>query len=154
MIKVNVLVSNKSWKKLLGNPEVYLKRKINLLNKKNVFLKKKINFSLLLSNNSEIKKINKKFRKKNKITDILSFPFYEKKELKKLLKKNHEFYLGDIILNLDKIIDKSNNKEKIKDNLDKLWIHGLSHLLGYRHRLNKDYIKMKKIEKKFYNSVN
>ena len=64
MIKVNVLVSNKSWKKLLGNPEVYLKRKINLLNKKNVFFKKKINFSLLLSNNSEIKKINKKFRKK------------------------------------------------------------------------------------------
>ena len=44
MIKVNVLVSNKSWKKILGNPEVYLKRKINLLNKRDIFFKKKNKF--------------------------------------------------------------------------------------------------------------
>ncbi len=154
MIKVNVLVNNKNWRKVLSNPKIYLKKKINLLNKKNTFLKKKINFTLLLSSNSEIKKMNKKFRQKNKVTDVLSFPFYEKKELKKLLKSRKEFYLGDIVVNLDKITDETNNKKDIKIQFDKLWIHGFAHLLGYRHSLNKDYKKMKKIEKNFYNFIN
>ena len=40
--------------------------------------------------------------KKNKITDVLSFPFYKKKDLIKKLKKEKELYLGDIIINLPK----------------------------------------------------
>jgi len=153
MIKVNVIVGNKNWIKFIRKPEAYLKRKINLLNKKKILFKKNVFFSLLLSNNSEIKKINKKFRNKDKATDVLSFPFYEKNEIKNLLKNNSEFYLGDIIVNLDKIANKANNKEEIKVKFDKLWIHGLTHLLGYKHRLNKDYLRMKKIEKKFYNLI-
>ena len=155
MIKINVIVGNKSWKKYIKNPKVYAKNKIKLLKKNNNFFKNKnIYFSLLLSDNKEIKKINKKFRKKNKTTDVLSFPFYEKKEIKNLLKKKIPFYLGDIIINLDKIIDKLNNKKDIKVEFDKLWIHGLAHLLGYRHKFKKDYIKMKKVEKNFFNLVN
>ena len=69
------------------------------------------------------------------------------------MKNNSEFYLGDIIVNLDKIANKANNKKEIKVKFDKLWIHGLTHLLGYKHRLNKDYLRMKKIEKKFYNLI-
>ena len=57
----------------------------------------------MLSNNKEIKFLNKKFRKKNKGTDVLSFPFYTKQELKKKLRKEKEIYLGDIIINLNKI---------------------------------------------------
>ena len=98
--------------------------------------------------------INKKFRKKNKVTDVLSFPFYEKKEINKFFKKKISFYLGDIIINLDKVIDQSKNKKKIRNEFDRLWIHGLAHLIGYRHKFNKDYVKMKKIEKKFFNIVN
>ena len=155
MIKINVIVGNKSWKKYIKNPKVYVKNKIRLLKKNNNFFKNKnIHFSLLLSDNKEIKKINNKFRKKNKTTDVLSFPFYEKKETKNLLKKKIPVYLGDIIINLDKIIDKLNNKKDNKVEFDKLWIHGLAHLLGYRHKFKKDYIKMKKVEKNFFNLVN
>ena len=58
MIKINVLVSNENWKKLIKNPDQYLKKKLNKLNKKEVFFKKrKIEFSLLLIGNKEIKKI-------------------------------------------------------------------------------------------------
>ncbi len=153
MIKINVLVSNKNWKKHIKKPEIYLKKKIRSINKKDNFFKKKnCNFSLLLSGKKEIRTINKKFRKKNKITDVLSFPFYERKEIKTLFKKKNSFYLGDIIINLDKINNRSNKKIKIE--FDKLWIHGLAHLLGYRHKFNRDYSKMKKIEKKFFNLVN
>ena len=67
MIKVDVLIKNKSWKKYIKNPENYLKKKVKILEKKVIILKKKkINFSILLSGNNEIKKLNKKFRKKNK----------------------------------------------------------------------------------------
>ena len=61
---------------------------------------------MLLSNTKEIKKLNSKFRKKNKSTDVLSFPFYNKKNLKKKLKNEKEIYLGDIIINLNKIRQK------------------------------------------------
>ena len=43
-----------------------------------------------------MKYLNKKFRKKNKSTDVLSFPFYSVKELKK--NKDKKIYLGDIAI--------------------------------------------------------
>jgi len=154
MIKINVIVGNKSWKKYIKNPKIYIKNRIKLLNNSSNFFKNKdIYFSLLLSGSQEIKIINKKFRKKNKITDVLSFPFYERKKIREFFKKKIPFYLGDIIINLDKITDQSNNKKSIKIEFDKLWIHGLAHLLGYRHRFNKDYAKMKKIENSFLTSL-
>ena len=92
MIKINVFVSNKSWRKHIKNPDIYLKKKVTLLNKKNNFFKNRdVSFSLLLSGNKEIKIINKKFRKKNNSTDVLSFPFYEKKKSKKIIKKKIKF---------------------------------------------------------------
>ena len=92
MIKVNVIINNNNWFKEIKNPVIYTKRKIDKINKSDkVFLKKKINFTLLLSGNSEIKNLNKKFRKKNKSTDILSFPFQTRKELNNLLKKKKRF---------------------------------------------------------------
>ena len=103
----------------------------------------------MLSGESEIRKLNKKFRKKNKSTDVLSFPFYNKKDLKKNLKIKREVYhLGDIIVNLNKIKNKK-NKTNFIASLDKLWIHGLVHLMGYNHKKDKDFYQMTKIEKKF-----
>ena len=77
---------------------------------------------------------------------VLSFPFYNKKDLVNELKRNKEVYLGDIILNLNKIDDKNKN---FKNNFNKLWIHGLVHLFGYKHKKDKDFYHMRKIEKKF-----
>ena len=93
---------------------------------------KNIYCTLLLSGNKEIKYLNNKFRKKNKSTDILSFPFQEKKKLKSLLKNEKEIYLGDIIINLNKI--KNKNIKDFKNKFDQLWIHGLVHLFGHDHK--------------------
>ena len=154
MIKANVITRNISWYKYIKNPDIYIGRKINKLNAKNKKLKNKaIFFTLLLSGEKEIKNLNRKFRKKNKSTDVLSFPFYVKKELSKRLLKEKEIYLGDIIINLSKIRE----KKKIKDfkiEFDNLWIHGLVHLFGYDHKVEKDYLKMQKIEKKYSSFIN
>ena len=82
MIKVNVILNNKNWKKFLKYPKSFIEKKIEILNKKNKISKKKYIFSLVLSDKTEITKLNKKFRKKNKSTDVLSFPFYEKKNVR------------------------------------------------------------------------
>ena len=147
MIKIDVFIKDKNWKKYISNPNKYLNKlakKINL----NIFSKSKsVNFSIRLTGNKEIKNLNKKFRKKNKSTDVLSFPFYKKNQLNNKIRKEKEVYLGDIIINLSQV-KKKNNKSKFKEELNKLWIHGLLHLLGYDHKSNSQYLQMQKLEKK------
>ena len=154
MIKINVITKNINWFRYIKNPNNYLDRKIDKLNlRSKVFVKKKIFCTLLLSGKKEIQYLNKKFRKKNKTTDVLSFPFQTKKELNKILKKEKEIYLGDIIINLNQIKNKR-KKEEFRKEFDSLWIHGLVHLFGYDHKKDRDYSKMSKIEKNYFDIVN
>ena len=145
MIKIEVLIKDKNWKKYLSNPNKYLNTQAKKINLKKYFKSKLINISILLTGNNDIKFLNKKFRKKNKTTDVLSFPNYDQNIIRTKLKSQKNLYLGDIALNLYKI-DKGKNKFKIE--FDKLWVHGLVHLMGYKHYKNKDFFKMKKIEDK------
>ena len=147
MIKVDVFIKNKSWKKKISNPHKYLNSKLKYLNNSLSFLKNKnINFSILLAGHKEIKLLNKKFRKKNKATDVLSFPFNNPNQLKRLKKK--DIYLGDIILNYNKI-----KKKGFRENFNKLWIHGYLHLLGHKHKKDSDYYKMNKVEKLIFSKL-
>ena len=153
MININVIVKEKKWFKYLNNPEEYLKKKIKKIENDKFFKKKiKFNLSILLSNSNSIRLLNKKFRKKNKSTDVLSFPFYEKKKLNKIIKKEKVVYLGDIIINYYKL-QKNSEKEQFTQHLNKLWIHALLHLFGYRHKKNIDFKKMSLLEKKFLNKL-
>ena len=154
MIKINTISNNVAWKKYLGNPNQFIQRKVKNVNSRFKDYRKNIIFcTLLLSGNKEIKKLNKKFRKKNKSTDVLSFPFYTKKILKKEIKTEKEIYIGDIIINLSKIKSKRSLKN-FKEEFDRLWIHGLLHLFGYDHKSKKGFQEMSRMEKKFYNSAN
>ena len=149
MIKINTISNDKTWYRYLNNPSKFIQNKTNKLNKKIKIYKKKVIYcTLLLTGEKEIKKLNKKFRKKNKSTDVLSFPFYSKEELNKKLKKEKEIYLGDIVININEIKSKQ-NKDFFKIEFNKLWIHGLVHLFGYDHKRNKDFNNMNRIEKKY-----
>ena len=88
MIKINVITKNVTWFKFIKNPASYIDRKVKKLNSKSKnFKKSRILCTLLLSNNKEIKELNKKFRKINKTTDVLSFPFQKEKILRTNIKK-------------------------------------------------------------------
>ena len=138
MIKANVLVDFPEWKKKFKNPNIYLRNKLKKLQKVLGLKNKNQEFSILLTNNYKMKLLNNKFRKKNKITDVLSFPLHN------IVKNN--FYIGDIAISFEYI----NKRSKISDfyyEFDKMWIHGYLHLVGYDHKKNKDYKKMNKKEK-------
>ena len=145
MIKIEVLIKDKNWKKYLSNPNRYLNSQAKKINLKKYFRSKLINISILLTGNNDLRLLNKKFRKKNKTTDVLSFPSCDQNTIRAKLKSQKNLYLGDIALNLYKI---DRGKNKFKSEFDKLWVHGLVHLMGYRHYKNKDFFKMKKIEDK------
>ena len=146
MIKIDVFIKDKNWNKYISNPNRYLNQQVNKINFKKYIKSRLVNLSIMLTGNNEIRTLNKKFRKKNKPTDVLSFPNYNPEEIKEKFKSKKKIYLGDIVLNLYKIDEK---KKYFKKNFNKLWIHGLVHLLGYRHYKNKDFSKMKKVEDQF-----
>ena len=150
MIKVNVEINNKSWHTKIKNPKKYLNQKLKKISKMvRLFKKKNITFTILLTNSLNMKKLNKKFRKLNKSTDVLSFPAFSKKNLKFI--KEKKIYIGDLATSYE--IVNSRSKKKFLSEFDKVWVHGLLHLIGYDHAKYKDYNKMSKIEKRILNSI-
>ena len=148
MISINVFSEEKAWSKRLKNKDIFFETICKAFPKKYKFLNKKVTFTLLLSNNKNIKKLNKVFRKKNKSTDILSFPLNKKIKIKK------NTYLGDIIISynyLDK--PRSQDLKSFKEKVTKILIHGFLHLLGFDHKKNKDYSKMLKEENLLFKFV-
>ena len=136
MIKVNVEIKSKSWHKKINNPKKYFSKKLKKISKIIRFFKgKNIIFTILLTNSLNMKKLNKKFRKRNNSTDVLSFPFFSTKNLQSIKEKN--FYIGDIAISYE-IIDSRSKKNNFFLEFDKVWIHGLLHLVGYNHIRNKD----------------
>ena len=148
MINIDVLSDERAWSKRLKKKQLFFSKICKLFPKKYKFLNKKISFSLLLSNNKNIKKLNKNFRNKNKSTYILSFPLNTK------IKISKKTYLGDIIINYD-FIDKPKSQkfELFKEKLIKIFIHGFLHLLHFDHKKTRDYKKMLKEERSIYQSV-
>tara|TARA_B100000035_G_scaffold307064_1_gene309861 strand:+ start:260 stop:718 length:459 start_codon:yes stop_codon:yes gene_type:complete len=150
MIDAEVLVEFNDWKKIIKNPKELIFKSIKKFPKKYRFINKKAHISILLTNNKKIKFLNKKFRKKNKPTDILSFPNFNEKNLKKNI-KNKKFYLGDIAISHEEFVRK--NKLELKNGFLKLFIHGFLHLLNFDHKLNKDFKKMNFVEKEIFKKV-
>ena len=147
MINAEIVIDSINWKKKLKNSDLFFNKILKSFPKKYQFNGKKVILTVLLSNNKKIKKLNKKFRKKDKPTDILSFPFGKK------ISKNID-YLGDIIISYD-FINKPNslNIFQFKDKLAKIFIHGFLHLVGFDHIKVSEFKKMNKQELKIYNLV-
>ena len=148
MINIDVFSEEKAWSKKIKRKKVFFKQICTSFPRKYQFPNKKVNLTLLLSNNKGIKKLNKDFRKKNKSTDILSFPFNKKTKMSKVT------YIGDIIISynfMDK--PKSKNLKIFKEKVTKTFIHGFLHLLGFDHIKDKDYKKMLNLEESLYKSV-
>ena len=148
MIKINVLSEDKSWSKKIRNKEIFFNKICKFFPKKYRFINKKIYVTLLLSNNTNIKKLNKRFRNKNKHTDTLSFPFNE------TINDFNEVYLGDIIISFNYMNKPKNlNTRKFKEKVIKIFIHGFLHLLGFDHNKKNEYELMFNEEQRIFKSI-
>jgi probable rRNA maturation factor len=148
MINIDVVSESNLWSKKIKKKDMFFNSVVGSFPKKYRFIRKKLSLTILLSNNKKIRKLNKKFRNKNKSTDILSFPS------EKILNIKKSPYIGDIVISYEFM-----NKPKILSTLEfkrkitKIFIHGFLHLLGYDHIKLKDFKKMLIEEEKIYKSV-
>jgi probable rRNA maturation factor len=78
--------------------------------------------SLAFVDKAEIQKLNRKFRKKNKPTDVLSFELSDGK------------LIGEIII-CPEVVKENAAKYKVsaKSEMFKVFVHGILHLCGYDH---------------------
>jgi len=130
--------------------EKIIKKSLKKLNKKT---KKQI--SLVLVDKKKIKELNKTYRQKNKATTVLTFPFTKEKNKKtpfEIPLKNS--VLGEIFI-CPQIAKEEADKigEKLEDKLKKLTIHGLLHLLGYKHKNKKERELMEGLEDELIKTV-
>ena len=147
MVDISYNIESLEWNK---NFPLYKKCISNSVSK--IFKKVKfssnneMSISFLLTSNSEIKRLNQRYRNKNKPTNVLSFPMHEQIENKN--------YLGDVVIACEKIIDESyeQNIKKYKY-LSKMTIHGVLHLLGYKHDTDSQFRKMNSIEKNILKEI-
>lgn len=108
-----------------------------LHNIKNEILGKNYDLNIYFVGEKTIKSVNQKYRKKDYITDILSFPFLDDN-------------FGEIYICLNKVEQKAKLFDTSKQNyLNYLFVHGMIHLLGLDHGEEMD-----KLEKKYTKKLN
>ena len=148
MINIDVVSESNLWHKKIKKPNILFNSLTNFFPKKYRFIQKKVSLTILLSNNKNIKRLNKKFRNKNKSTDVLSFPSEKKLNIKK------KPYIGDIIISYE-FMNKPKNLSVLEFNIKiaKVFIHGFLHLLGHDHIRLKDFKQMIIEEEKIYQTI-
>jgi probable rRNA maturation factor len=104
--------------------------------------------SLAFVGNAAIAKLNKKYRRKSKATDVLSFPAES-------AANGGPGLLGDVVISVDKARNQAQaGGWTLAQEIDRLLIHGIVHLLGYDHeRSSKDARVMRALEKKIAHAV-
>lgn len=114
--------------------------------------------SITLTNPENIRKFNKEHRNIDKETDVLSFPMFEKEEIKEwLVQTQHivEDVLGDIIISIDRVKEQAMEYEhSFQRELSYMLVHGFYHLMGYDHIEEKDQNEMRQKEEKILQDLN
>ena len=142
-MKHEILIYNKTRRRI---PEKLIK---SIIFKILQFLriKQPVELAVLVVDKSEIKRLNKIWRKTNKAPDELSFGLNSRQASIFANSNNAMLELGEIVLNAEKISDKKH--------LSKLLVHSLLHLLGYHHEKSRVQAKkMEELEAKIFKYLN
>lgn len=157
MSKINIEfnIEEKKWlqydKNIEKNLSEFLIEIIKYIKLEDILDIAQIEISILLTNNNKIRELNKDYRQTDKATNILSFPLYDinlTKDLdisEYLLDEN--LILGDLILSLEYLQKEAMDQgKKTEHHLKHLLLHGLLHLVGYDHMLEKEREGMENLE--------
>lgn len=105
--------------------------------------------TIVFVGDKKIRELNRTFRKKDYVTDVLSFAYFN--DIPNRLNPSYSTYeLGDIVISAPQAKRQAVEQGlELKEEISRLLIHGLLHLLGYDHESSqKDAIKMKRIERR------
>jgi len=98
-------------------------------------------FCCLISNDEELRRLNRQFRKKDYATDVLSFPALERNKV-----------LGEIAISFDQARQQAaEHNHAVGDEIAVLMLHGVLHLLGMDHETDRG--QMARAEQKWRSSL-
>lgn len=106
-------------------------------------LTSKVEVGIVITDNHNIQRLNRIYRYLDEPTDVLSFYMYSSiyinKETDFILPPDGTIHLGEVIISYEKaLLQARQHKVKVKDELIKLLIHGILHLLNYDHENETD----------------
>jgi len=115
----------------------------------------KLYVSVTLTNPENIRKLNAEYRQIDKETDVLSFPMFEKDEIKDLKNLDHEEVLGDIVISIDRVKEQAEEYgHSFERELAYMVVHGFYHLMGEDHIEEEDKKRMREKEEKVLTKLN
>ena len=115
---------------------------------------KKLYVNVVLTNDENIRNINREHRQIDKPTDVLSFPMYEKEELENL-KLGNEDILGDMVISIERVEEQAKEYgHSFERELAYMVVHSFYHLLGYDHIKEEDKMKMRPKEENILQKLN
>ena len=101
-----------------------------------------------------MQKLNAQWRNKDRPTDVLSFPQYEVAELQAMDRQARKgsippWVLGDVVISLDQArLQATERGVDLASELERLFIHGVVHLLGYDHEISpQEARRMRRVER-------
>jgi len=110
--------------------------------------------TLLLTDNKNIKQLNRDFRGLDKPTNVLSFPQFDSPLMAKKSSKKIPVYMGDIAISYQYVVAEAKKDHKILINhVSHLLIHGILHLFGYDHGHDSEAMRMERLEQKIMASL-
>ena len=102
----------------------------------------------------EIRRLNREFRQIDKVTDVLSFPATNNKA-GEAVDGGDGIYLGDMALCLTRAKQQAKQyNNTFVDEVKKLVVHSILHLLGYDHIEDSDYAVMNAKEQEIFSNLN
>ena len=137
--------------------ESIVKKVLNKCFEEEGLLDSKLIITITFTTPEDIRKINKKYRKIDRATDVLSFPMFEKEELDEKIKNKDFLYedvLGDIIISIEKVREQAEEYgHSFERELSYMLVHGFYHLMGYDHIEEEDKKIMRPKEEKILNEL-
>ena len=111
--------------------------------------------SVTLTNPEYIRKLNKEYRQIDKETDVLSFPMFEKDEIKSLENLEFEETLGDIVISIQRVEEQAKEYgHSFERELAYMVVHGFYHLMGEDHMNDEEKEVMRAKEENVLNKLN
>ena len=141
-IEYNEIESNKDWENLISKviEECF---KTEEMEEYNLYI------SVILTTPNNIHELNLKYRDVDKETDVLSFPMFEKNEIKELVSLKYPEPLGDIVISIDRVKEQAKEYgHSFERELSYMLVHGFYHLMGEDHIDEEDKVIMRGKEEK------
>ena len=111
--------------------EEYYQKTLEVLELPDVYV-----LSLIICGPIVIRRINREYRKIDKVTDVISFALLDDEEV---IGEEDEIELGDIFINRQRVLSQAKEYgHSVKREFVFLFVHGLLHLLGYDHMNEED----------------